>query len=397
MSHKLKLKFKQMILFVGSFVLIFTILIILAEIVLRIRIDKVVEAKPSFNSGNYLCEWNDSLHPDPFVGYLFGVNSFCSFKNTNSNGFLSSEFPKSRTGSDAFNILLLGASVAFNLYAGQDLQLSGYLKNELEQNYLGPNNKEVRLHSTAIPAWKQPQQLNSFIQYGHLFDAVLSIEGFNELVNLNQNEKFNTPQSMLWHIFIPAQFLVGQAGSFSKMVEKAKVVFPFLKKSFLYNSFYTLLRKNIISRIENIKAGDHPYQYYFTAKISPRDAIEEYIEILETINKLSIFNKQYLKIFIQPSMFYAKALSPVERKISLNSKSNKERIYNSYVSLNQILLTSKYDYISNLTNIFESEMESIYFDPVHMGYKNGKNLGHEIMVKRILEDLVEGWGLKLKN
>ena len=165
----------------------------LGEIALRIRLGKVVEVKPSFSSGDYLCEWNDSLYPDPFVGYIYRGNSFCSFKNTNSNGFLSSEFPKSREGSDTYNILLLGASVAFNLYAGQDLQLSGYLKNKLEKNFLGPNNKEVRLYSTAIPAWKQPQQLNSFIQYGHLFDAVLSIEGFNELANFNQNQKFNTP------------------------------------------------------------------------------------------------------------------------------------------------------------------------------------------------------------
>ncbi|MFT6633945.1 MAG: hypothetical protein ACJAS4_003919 [Bacteriovoracaceae bacterium] len=398
MKHNLKLNLKHIILLVVSLVFIFTLLIILGEIVLRTRIDKLIEAKPSFNSGEYLCEWNDSLHPDPFVGFLYGRNSFCSFKNINSNGFLSAEFPKERMGSDTYNILLLGASVAFNLYAGQDLQLSGYLKNELEQNYLGPNNKEVRLHSTAIPAWKQPQQLNSFIQHGHLFDAVLSIEGFNELGNFKQNEKFNSPQDMLWHIFIPAKFLVGQTGSFLKMIEKAKVIFPLLKKSFIYNSFYTLVRNNIFSRIENIKGrGDHPYQYYLTAKISPREAIKEYIEILDTIKELSIFNKQNLRIFIQPSMYYAKELSEVEKKISLKSKINIERIYNSYSTLNEILATHKYGYISNLTEIFKNEMESIYFDPVHMGYSNGKNLGHEIMVKRILEDLVQNWGLKIKN
>jgi hypothetical protein len=96
-------------------------------------------------------------------------------------------------------------------------------------------------------------------------------------------------------------------------------------------------------------------------------------------------------------MYYAKELSEVEKKISLKSKINIERIYNSYSTLNEILATHKYGYISNLTEIFKNEMESIYFDPVHMGYSNGKNLGHEIMVKRILEDLVQNWGLKIKN
>ena len=202
---------------------------------------------------------------------------------------------------------------------------------------------------------------------------------------------------MLWHIFIPAKFLLGQAGSLLKIIEKAKVIFPFLKKSFLYNTFYLRVRNIVVLNIEASKLLDHPFQYYYTSKISPNEGIQEYLEILETIKNLSNLNQQNLQIFIQPSLYYAKVLSPAEKQNSFISKRDKEVIYNSYVSLNQILLSSKYDYISNLTNIFENETASIYFDPVHMVYENGKNLGHEIIVKKIIEELVQSWGLKLKN
>jgi hypothetical protein len=380
-----------------TFGLFFMIIFFLGEVSLRFTQSKLEHLKPMFSSGKYLCEWNDSLIADPHVAYKYTGDSFCSFKHINSNGYFSSEFPVRSENKDHYNVLLLGGSVAFNLYVGQSRELNGYLKEVIETKYLGPNRKKIKLFSTAIPAWKQPQQLLSYILHGHQFDSVLSIEGYNEVAAFNKYNKFNTPQTMAWHIFFPSQYSVGQLGSTLKKLQKITVLIPLLKDSYLYTALYRSFRQAFFVKLESSKLLEHPIKFFSSNDEKYEDALKEYLGHLKTLKSLTEFNKQELAIFIQPTLYYAKPISDMEGKYSEMKELEIEQIYLKYKNLDKGLDLVNKDYVFNLTRVFEKETASIYYDPVHMGFENGKNLGHEIMVEKIMDGLVSKWGLIKKD
>jgi hypothetical protein len=114
--------------------------------------------------GTYVADWEFSRN-----GRTAVVNEF---------GFLGLS-PLQPPPKQAATICILGGSFAMNFY----LDSKDTLVQELRQRGFF-RDREINIVSMAMSGWKQPQQLlalNYFLSLGAKYDAVVNLDGFNEL------------------------------------------------------------------------------------------------------------------------------------------------------------------------------------------------------------------------
>lgn len=112
------------------------------------------------------------LHP-----YL----GFVSIPHDNYNDFcLPGIDPITKKSSEMLNVVIMGGSVAKDLYSYSGERIKQQLKSS--EKY---RDKEVNLVVFALGGFKQPQQLlalNYFMALGAEYDVVINLDGFNEIV-----------------------------------------------------------------------------------------------------------------------------------------------------------------------------------------------------------------------
>src|SRR5262245_12045121 len=133
------------------------------------------------------------LHP--YFGYLYGARTGTAGRNgfhLNNHFFVQNrsyverhpgccDFPVVERAADEFIVGIFGGSVAGAVaFAAQQDDLL----QRLLQHHPGYAAKQIRVLNFAIGAHKQPQQLQILAYYlsiGQKFDAVVTIDGFNEV------------------------------------------------------------------------------------------------------------------------------------------------------------------------------------------------------------------------
>lgn len=112
------------------------------------------------------------LHP-----YL----GFVSIPHDNYNDFcLPGIDPITKKSSEMLNVVIMGGSVAKDLYSYSGERIKQQLKSS--EKY---RDKDVNLVVFALGGFKQPQQLlalNYFMALGAEYDVVINLDGFNEIV-----------------------------------------------------------------------------------------------------------------------------------------------------------------------------------------------------------------------
>ena len=64
-----------------------------------------------------------------------------------------------------------------------------YLGNELI-NYNSNDGRQIKIYNGALGLHRQPNQLVITHMFGHLFDLIISIEGYNEHQSLDEKIEF---------------------------------------------------------------------------------------------------------------------------------------------------------------------------------------------------------------
>lgn len=125
--------------------------------------------KPSIES-TYLGE--HILHP--YLGFVHAPAD-----NYNDYCFPGID-PITKKNADHLNVVLMGGSVAKDLYTISGDRIKGQLENS--ENYKG---RKINLIVFALGGFKQPQQLlalNYLMALGAEYDIVINLDGFNEVV-----------------------------------------------------------------------------------------------------------------------------------------------------------------------------------------------------------------------
>ncbi|MGK0303065.1 MAG: hypothetical protein ACI89X_003952 [Planctomycetota bacterium] len=140
-------------------------------------------AQQAANSGRVL---------NPFLGYVYrhGGTHQSGFDISNY-GFVDTDSPLQTRGEDRYVVALVGGSVALQLglYAGD------VLAAELEKS-AALRGRQVHVVRMGLGGWKQPQQLFAmqlaWLRGGE-FDAVINLDGFNEVAMVAANVRSGVP------------------------------------------------------------------------------------------------------------------------------------------------------------------------------------------------------------
>ncbi|MBW4491560.1 MAG: hypothetical protein KME26_00315 [Oscillatoria princeps RMCB-10] len=149
----------------------------------------------------------ERLHP--FFGYTmkpglpFKLEFSPTLHKVNNYGFVSAySYPVKKKSNNRFIVGVFGGSVANNyaIYESENKILAQKLKQ-----IPALRNKEIVILPFATGGYKQPQQLlllNYFLSIGQHFDAVVNIDGFNEVAisNLNNQEGIEVSMPSVQHV-----------------------------------------------------------------------------------------------------------------------------------------------------------------------------------------------------
>ena len=205
---------------------------------------------------------NHVIHP--YLGFV-GIPQ----DNLNRFGF-PGEDPITRKSGEKVNILLMGGSVAKQLYSNSKEKLIEHLK---ENQYF--RDKKINIMLAALGGFKQPQQLmavNYFISLGAEYDIVINLDGFNEVVlPFSDNLPFNVfaiyPRH--WNIYARKSLNSSVQLTISKQIslkEKQETLNKFFASTFLNNSNFGLLVWDVLNTNNNSE--------YFELENQLRDALK---------------------------------------------------------------------------------------------------------------------------
>jgi hypothetical protein len=122
-------------------------------------------------------------NPDGYLGdhILHPYLGFVSIPHPNYNAFnLPGENPVIKKTPDALNVVIMGGSVAKDVYTYTGERIQQILRTSKSFEH-----RKINLVVFALGGFKQPQQLialNYFMALGAEYDIVINIDGFNEMV-----------------------------------------------------------------------------------------------------------------------------------------------------------------------------------------------------------------------
>lgn len=299
-----------------------------------------------------------------------------------------------------FSILVVGGSVAHqlsksNTFEGEN---TSFLAKALSE-YKFPQQKKIKVYSGSLAGWRQPTELMMIMQFGDLFDAIISVEGFNEFA---QNE-LKAPIDGA-----PVEMTFFGYGALSKTHEiltgTVKSIFENKNSWLVKNShFLYLWTRNVLDQI-NREINDHPriHQHElknFYGNLSEKQYTERNIKKYQAYLKAMSVASQTLGLkyafFLQPIRWIDKSLTENERShVRFVSRENYVELIDLFNSLQAKGLNTY-----SATGILKGNKEEIYKDHIHFeGYpEEGEFSGYEILANFIAKNVAKAWGLKLRG
>jgi hypothetical protein len=215
------------------------------------------------------------------------------------------------------------------------------------------------------------------------YDYVIFYDFVNETFHAH-NELFYT--SFLDHE-LPPRFLTYQYGFYIPPRHKKAKVFRFTKQfqktntyKFSKTIYYKLI--NILSIQKEQKKINKKEIKYDRTKAKIKRLIRNYAENMRVINSLGKDYGFVAYFIMQPTLFTKKNLSSNEKTIPhLNDK--------HYINFEKLVYKESKNFLrykknfKNISNIFDNEKSTIYFDDHHMSSK-----GNLLVAKKIFQFLV---------
>jgi len=392
-----KIKFYSLIFLLLFFLLeliSFTLITIITKKVYPIQ--KVKEINSENNmfikdlSNKQKCTYLDTLFPHPYLGYVHWNNPKCknpTYAKVNKHGFFGPDYPSVKN-ENTFDILIIGGSVAAqfgpNFVCEKNIPESclNYLQNILK-DYSDFKNRKIRVFNGAAGAYKQPQQLIITHMYGHLFDLVISIEGFNEhYIFLDNKKTFDYPSNNFSYVnnsFLDSNYSERIIYKINNFTKSFLYYFPLAEYSYSYNFFYFSIKKISYKLLfENQKIKNFIWNNEYenddqNLEIIRNNKYIKYFNYLDSLNNYMNLNDGEAIVFFQPALFYDKKKLSKKESENLNTIlkiNDRKNVYNQYLTiLNTRSTLKKNTKIFSMLDIFKDINEEIYTDTVHVNTK----------------------------
>jgi hypothetical protein len=343
------------------------------------------------------CRYVDTLFPHPYVAFVHHGNPPCGIAGINNIGLFGDDFPLEKRA-DRFVILLTGGSVAAQL--GQLTKgHPKYLEIALNNRFASPNGKPFLVLNGGDGAWKQPQQLILFAMYVDVVDAVVTLDGVNEMRLLESPVRFEYPASN----FMTVNPMVNR--DYGDVVVNwiaGKLVGAMSDNAVFSRSHtaYVIARRlerwatrppgegTRVTTLETIFAMPAEWQpgRRFEANIGQ---YQKYIRAMDAIAR----DRRVLTAhFVQPVPAIGKTLTTEEQATvgDLQYRDVYLRMTRRLLDLNRSGTN-----VHDLLDLFEKEAGTLYEDAVHLRREaDGESRGNRLMAERMAETLALDWRLK---
>ena len=328
---------------------------------------------------------------------------------TNNFGFPSRvNYPFSKTSDRQFVIGIFGGSVgAYFCRLGaarleEDLRRSGSF-----------NTREPVTLCFSHEGYKQPQQLlvlSYFLSIGQLFDAVINIDGFNEVALGRINDRYGWDVSMPSHEHLDALINVvnqstltpAKLESLARIVRDRQQLNDIAERSnrtrlasmeFGLRHYYAFLRRGYEQ--ERVRFNELPSNppanspIHVTPTVRPRTGAVLYEDIAANWRNASVLMAQLLAArnipyvhVLQPNQYYStRAFTPAEKAIAFNDGSPfKEGAENGYPFLEKALEPGAL----NAVHLFDAAREPVYVDNCCHYTTSGNRLLADLIARAIV-------------
>jgi hypothetical protein len=338
------------------------------------------------------CRYVDTLFPHPYLGFVHHRNPPCGMASINNVGLFNDDFPLQRSA-DHYVILLTGGSVAAQLGQIDQPSAPKFLELALNEKFVAPKGASFKVLNGGDGAWKQPQQAILMLLNVQAVDAVVTLDGYNELETLRRGEALEYPANN----FLSVNPLATE--SYGSVVAKWAVSRlagkmdgnPFLSRSqaayllaealgawFQKDSGGTAERKTTVQSLFAL-----PKDWDTTRRIDfGLGQYEKYMNAMNGIGKA--FDMPVLH-FIQPAPAIGKPLSVDEQKIvgDLSYGPDYENMTRRLLALNARGVT-----VYSLLDIYKDEKDTLYEDHIHLRRgSSGESRGYRLMAEAMAEKM----------
>lgn len=343
------------------------------------------------------CRYVDTLFPHPYVAFVHHGNPPCGIAGINNIGLFGDDFPLEKR-TDRFVILLTGGSVAAQL--GQLTKgHPKYLEIALNERFASPNGKPFLVLNGGDGAWKQPQQLILFAMYADVVDAVVTLDGVNEMRLLESPVRFEYPASN----FMTVNPMVNR--DYADVVANwvaGKLVGAMNDNAVFSHSHtaYVIARRlerwatrppgegTRVTSLETIFAMPAEWQpgRRFEANIG------QYQKYIRAMDAIARDQRVLTAHFVQPVPAIGKTLTTEEQATvgDLQYRDVYLRMTRRLLDLNRSGTN-----VHDLLDVFEKEAGTLYEDAVHLRREaDGESRGNRLMAERMAETLALDWRLK---
>ena len=155
---------------------------------LRLKNTYIADATKGASS----CRYVDTLFPHPYLGFVHHRNPPCWMASINNVGLFNDDFPLQRSA-DHYVILLTGGSVAAQLGQIDRPPAPKFLELALNAEVRSTERGSFKVLNGGGGAWKQPQQAILMLLNVQTVDAVVTLDGYNELEMLRRGAALEYP------------------------------------------------------------------------------------------------------------------------------------------------------------------------------------------------------------
>ncbi len=327
---------------------------------------------------NIECRWGDSIQLHPIYLYHYKRSGPCAsnrFEDINSFGFMAPEFNLDSIN-DFYSILFLGGSVAESVVFTSSKIL---IEDWLNSNFISPNGKPFKIISFSIGGGRQPMQFNIYSQFVPFVNAVVSLEGFNELMSFYPGGQF-TEATNQWKNKVYEEYESGLTIGLRKLgFFFSKTIKSFAISNYSY-SLYSLAR--LVTPKNKVKyqrspadLGRLPYPDHWSEEKSFTVNLSQYKSYLKNISSIADSSTQHHLIFLQPLPAFRKNITENEKRIigRIEYKEIAQKVYGGLLDLDNEGVN-----IVDLRNIFDGVKDDLFIDQIHTNPR-----GDQIIAKNI--------------
>jgi len=364
-------------------------------------ISQVTETKGATGSRFRRRSFAAALTPHPYLAYVNKATADPdSPSRPNNYGFFNREFPYERDPQN-FHVLVTGGSVATQ-FAQMMRDGPRYLEDALNRRYVPPKGDRFVVLNGALGGWRYPQQIGIAAMTASAVDAVVSLDGFNEVATMLRDGMLVEAPGRKFLLSNPAlengyERMVGDwlAG----WVFEASLGHWWARNSNYFCLVSQKLRRAIQAAFD--QGDDRSYLVrIFSMPRLGRDrrwsyAIRRYTDYQRFLHGACKQVGIRSAHFLQPIPGLGKTLTDRERSYSLPLGEDVVDLYRLMESEMAVMRSRDGIPTASLVDVFRDRSDTLYADWPHciLDRGTGESEGYRLMAEAMAEELGRLWAL----